>query len=139
MSVAAFAYICYMDTKQILILIGFAIYYFLRANGNKDKKQKKAAPKRAQPRPTSAKPQKSLEEILRDLANQGEEVEKPKPKPVPPAYEYEKPVEQPKPTVKKEYKVTAPLEVHETDEEDSAEFDLKQAVINDAILNRPWK
>mgnify|MGYP000962057795 CR=1 FL=1 len=130
-----------MDTKQILILIGFAIYYFLRANGNKDKKQKKVAPKRPQSNQKGSSRQKNLEEILRELAQQGETpIEKKKEAPKP-AFEYEVPsieeIEDKKVEEPKETKTTR-ISL-EDDSHESMHFDLRQAVINDAILNRPWE
>ena len=127
-----------MDTKQILILIGFAIYYFLRAKGNKDKK---VAPKRPQPNQKPPSRQKNLEEILRDLAQQGETPVEQEREPARPTFDYEVPSIE----IKEEKKVEKPKESKtvrislDEGSDQSSEFDLRQAVINDAILNRPWK
>ena len=132
-----------MDTRQILILVGLAVYYFVRSRGKKSNEQQKSAPNRPQARRTAAKPQRSIEDILRDLAQEDnpssteikshptkilkEEV-------VTPVVEA---TENRPRRPHREHKKHTPIEVEELDE--SADFDLREAVIYEAILNPPYQ
>ncbi|MCB9262362.1 MAG: hypothetical protein H6607_08315 [Flavobacteriales bacterium] len=128
-----------MDIEKLLPLILIALYYLF---GKKSSDEKKKAPKPvAQKRPTaSSKPQKTLEDIIRELSGQPEEKES-------------KPAERKK--IKHTHEADIPMESLETkkyvrprieskstrrvmaEEAEEIDFDLQQAVINDAILNRP--
>jgi hypothetical protein len=130
------AYICFMDTKQILILIGFAIYYFIRSSGKKNKEQQQRAAKQRPQNTPAPKPERSIEEILRDLAGEtAPKVEKPKYKEVPKKEIVIESATENKP--RREHK-SEPFKTSQIAEDnDEVEFDLRQAIINDAILNRP--
>lgn len=126
-----------MDTKQILILIGFAIYYLIRSSGSKQKDQKAAPKKRPQKRNPAA-PQRSIEDILRDLAGEKESKAE---KTI--TFEPDEPVVE-IPTEIQPRRPHPPATPHkrievEHDEEEDHGFDLRQAIINDAILNRPYQ
>lgn len=124
-----------MELKQILILVGFAIYYFIRANSKKDQDQKAQPKKRPQQR-ANPTPQRSIEDILRDLAGDTPPVTRQKEIYAEPEQEIvELPTEQ-KPRRPHVEPVThKKIEVEHDDE--GVDFDLRQAIIIDAILNRP--
>lgn len=128
-----------MDAQQILILIGFAIYYFIRANSKKEQDQKVKPKKRPQQR-TKPTPQRSIEDILRDLAGDQVQTERKKEIFVEPEVIDEIIVETPTENQPRRVHVESTrlttLELDDEEEEESS-FDLRQAVINDAILNRP--
>ncbi|MBO6516046.1 MAG: hypothetical protein JJ975_05805 [Bacteroidia bacterium] len=157
-----------MDTRQILLLAGLAVYYYLRSQAKKNKKQAEQQRKAAQARereaqrnapqqqPQQSRPvpqaEKSLEDILRELAGEAPRQQTPPPAPTPKPRQRAKikhievdqstppPVsaevtprrkhEAPKTTIKRVIEV-------EEEEREELDFDLRQAVINDAILNRP--
>ena len=125
-----------MELKQILILVGFAIYYFIRSQGNKDKDKKATPKKRAQQRPDSA-PQRSIEDILRDLAGESKPVQREKEIFIEPEKEVVVATENQPRRSHSEPVPTKKMEVEQDDEDGETTFDLRQAVINDAILNRP--
>ncbi len=147
-----FGYICLMSGIKVIMLIGLGIYYLVKyTSKTADKTQKK----RPQPRPVSSQndgPERSLEDIIKELA--GEVA--PKPKPVKPVkkgllqgsktgiLKDHKPVEaRVSRTVAERIKkqtrhvehVEEPEVEYEYDEE--LTIDLKQAIINEAILVRP--
>lgn len=130
-----------MGPKQILILIGVAVYYYLRYSSGKDKTTKKPVQRPSQPKKQPVS-QPSLEELLRNLTNQVEEPvkeRKPKKKKVKPAEPIIKEVDHHSQKIesilREEKAQQARIELIEDEDED--DFDLRQAVINDVILNRP--
>lgn len=139
-----------MEPRQILLLVGLALYYWFRstAKKNKQKNQQKAKPKTAPPRSTAqdnTPKERSLEEILRELA--GESTPKPEPKAKPDNRERQKikHVEVKQPAYAPEAISTETLPRYRRvavkplpeEEHEEVDFDLRQAVINDAIMNRP--
>ena len=128
-----------MDWQQIILLIGAALYFALKNKGQDQQKSKnKGGQKKRQERPTP-----SLEDILRELTGEGP-ARRPTPPPAP------MPQPEPKHVVQKVHK-PEPVKVHDiptvkledSEEEESPsnkpDFDLRQAVIYDAILNRPYQ
>ncbi|MFT5512486.1 MAG: hypothetical protein ACI8SE_000884 [Bacteroidia bacterium] len=129
-----------MDTRQILILVGFAVYYFIRAKAKKAKDQNEATPNRPQAKRPTAKPQRSIEEILRDLAQEDKptpkvaNVKKIRKEEIVPVIEVTENAPRRSRSKSNEHK---PIEVEEIDE--VFNFDLRQAIINEAILERPFQ
>ncbi len=157
-----------MDTRQILLIIGVAVYYFIRHQSKKNKtKQEYRQPEPRQEQPQHEQPQqeqprqrsllapqqrpqqpmtqpqeKSLEDILRELA--GEQKVKAREDRVkikhietdyttkPEAISTEKLARR---ADTKKRASTPRIEVEE--DEASVDFNLHQAIVNDAILNRP--
>ncbi len=123
-----------MEFKNILILVGVAVYYYLRARSNSKKNE--ANQKNVKPSPkTSSSKGRSLEDILREF--QQEVTPEPSPNP---EQRFEEPI------IEKEFveksKPIQPVKLVEIEEEEDGDedsFDLRQAVINDAILNRPHR
>ena len=131
-----------MDFFEIIAFV-VGLLYFLSRSNKKDKKKKRTAPSptnRPQPQqPQSQQPvekEQSLEDIFREIMRQQQpqpKVEVVEEKPISPAVEetvipHVTPVVSEKPA--KSMKVGH-------DHEHLAEVDLRQAIIYDAILNRP--
>ncbi len=132
-----------MDTQQIVLIVLGILYFLFRSSGSKDKK-KQSAPQGN----TSEKRTTSIEDILRELS--GETA-----RPVQQAPVAEKRHEEP--VVVPETKKVRSRERHTPSpklrvvnlpplvdvnnaaitEDENVEFNLRQAIIYDAILNRP--
>jgi len=131
-----------VDFKQILLLIGIGLYYYLQSR-NKDKKTQKKPTRRpgpqapqTNPTPTS-NPKTTLEDILRELVEE-EPPRKPEPRAKIKHVEIDKSVRKPKSAeTTPRSKPVKRIKRIEVEEIDASNFDLRQAVINDAILNRP--
>jgi len=131
-----------MELFEILLVVGTILYYVFRGSGDKKQKPKAKRPV-SQPASQEQRPQKTertLEEILRDLTEP-----KPAPKVEPVKAEVKKVEETPKyvslentPRHSHHPHVFERFEAYEIDEDpDGSDIDLRQAVIYDAILNRP--
>ena len=124
------------------MLIGFIAYYLLRARGENAKKQVKKAP----PPTSSDEERPSLDDLLRKLQ---EQMEPPKSKVKPievvePVAEEKVPEKRPSRPVRTSVRsskksVIKPVELEVDPVDERSDFDLRQAVINDAILNRPYQ
>ncbi|MCB0735214.1 MAG: hypothetical protein KDC76_11565 [Bacteroidetes bacterium] len=126
-----------MDWQQIIFIILGIIYFLFRNNGDKEQTKKKPQPKRASGGGSTT----SLEEILRELTGKQPKSRKQNREPEAPV-EYEPLVRTPQPERIKESSIKRIEVVHLDDHEhidhrEHLDFDLRQAVINDAILNRP--
>ena len=139
-----------MDLIELIPIILVALYYIFRP-GKKQGEHDKGRERETGGEQQSG--QRSLEDILREVMEG-----KPRPKPV---YKEPKPKPVPEPVYEpeeipdiyesytgvfnkekndqsgKKLDLTVKLEITE-DEEDEIDFDLRQAVINEAILKRPW-
>lgn len=137
-----------MDEFFELLPFIIGILYFVFGVG----KKKKDSPKRRSPRPKSEPTTSSLEDILRELTGEAQQ-SKPAPEPVPEYVEEpEAPVEHK--SIALEYKDQyvhdadtgrSMVEIREEmmeekglEEGEKISFDLRQAIINDTILNRPY-
>lgn len=104
--------------------------------------------------PPKAPPRRSIEDILKELNSEFEGRQAPVPPPVKatpkvekkpekviPVERYDDPVEHHVNTGKSMAEIRKEIkkEKHMVDEEFEVDFDLTQAVINDAILNRPYQ
>ncbi|MFT5722944.1 MAG: hypothetical protein ACI9JN_000049 [Bacteroidia bacterium] len=122
-----------MDIKQILILVGFAVYYFIKNSNKKEKDQTNPNARKPQ---QAAGSQRSIESILRDLSEKSipvKEAPKASVEPVSPSYSEATENKPRRPHRKK----TIPESIQIETLDDDVHFDLRQAIINDAILNRP--
>lgn len=126
-----------MDIQVVLIILGI-LYYLFRPSG----KQKKANA----PRPKSDhNPTPSIEDILRELTGQTQVVPPPKLKkpatvkikPEPVAAVNVASENQPR-RVRPQRQAENQYSTEEVEKEEVV-FDLRQAIINDAILNRPYR
>lgn len=131
-----------MDIKQILLLVGIGIYYYLKYRSGNKEEQKKPV-KRARPKAPPANPtpvdqsKTSLEEILRNLVEE-EAPRKPKPRAKIKHVEVDQTTPKAKSAETTPRRTTEKKKRIEVEDLDAAiDFDLRQAVINDAILNRP--
>jgi hypothetical protein len=134
------------------IILG-VLYYLFRSGKNKEKESRRRAPSDDVGEPMTTEdtdweenPVESiLDEIRRIQESQKKKIEsKPEPQPIEPPV-----VKKPKPKSRKtmeERRIESVVAAEEkrlaeeaAQEEEKVEFDLRQAVINDAILNRPWK
>lgn len=135
-----------MSVIKVLLVIGAIIYYLTKA-GSKENKSRKPAPRAPQPQPNKQASQpveeKSLDDIIRELAHTPKH-EKPAPRERVRIKHIETKDNRPPEAISSE---TLPRRheegftgVHHEEEEDDYVkqiFNLRQAVINDAILNRP--
>ncbi len=139
-----------MDLIELIPIILVALYYIFRP-GKKQGEQGQGR-EHETGRETQSE-QRSLEDIIREVMEG-----KPRPKPVykePKLEPVPEPVEEPEvvPGIYESYtgvldneknsrsnnKLDLKVRLeHTEDEEDEIEFDLRQAVINETILNRPW-
>jgi len=133
-----------MELKNIIFMVLGILYFIFRASGNKDKSTKEPDQKPQQNSRSGSTP--SIEDILRELTGEAPRsspkvVKQKKAKPVEVEQnEHEKYRE----TVsarqtRRPLKLIEDLPIAEPEQTDSFEFDLRQAIINDAILNRPYK
>ena len=149
-----------MDNFFELLPFIIGILYFVFGKG----KKKKESPKPRHPRPKTSSSTPSIEDILRELTGESPQKSKPEPEPVytpepetpvpfEPVYEGRKSLETIQPEVKKDasgdyehssakMKALELVDFVELDDDEdegpSIEIDLRQAVIYDAILNRPY-
>jgi hypothetical protein len=131
-----------MDTQQIVLIILGILYFLFRSSGDKSKKSKPRPQNRGSDQHSSSeKRTTSIEDILRELSGQSQEVPQIKKTPVKEKANTETKVPY-KPPVNVESKKVDPIEpviAESVDKKESKNinFDLRKAVIYDAVLNRP--
>ena len=125
-----------MSDIKIIMLIGLGIYYFIKYANRPDKKSRNQKP---QAQPVSSEnqdPERSLEDIIKELS--GDLEPQPKPTPVQKGFLKDHTTKSISNRTKRRtahVEHTNKIEVEELDDEQA--FDLRQAIIYDAVLNRP--
>lgn len=139
-----------MELKNIVLLILGILYFIFRASGNKEKSAKKPG-QRPQQSSEGGGSTPSIEDILRELTGEAPRTTQPpvehkmnKVKKVKPVVVEQNEHEKYRETVaarqtKRPIKIVEELPKVDLEQTESFEFDLRQAVINDAILNRPYQ